>query len=116
MPGSIRSLSNANGDACPSCPGRQHEIGTCALVLSEASVVVGSEGRSGAVVPALGVFLSDVLTHESVGVTVVEEGQGGKHPAVPRVIGEEAELGEYAVDMGFYGLWREEETFGDSLV
>ena len=66
--------------------------------------------------PALGVFLSDVLTHESVGVTVVEEGQGGEHAAVAGVVGEEAEFGEYAVDMGFYGLGGEEEAFGDSLV
>jgi hypothetical protein len=66
--------------------------------------------------PALGVFVSDVLTHESVGVTVVEEGQGGEHAAVTGVIGEEAELGEYAVDVGFDGLGGEDETFGDSLV
>ena len=63
-----------------------------------------------------GVFLSGVLTSESVGVTVVEEGQGGEHAAVSGVIGEQAELGEYAVDVGFYRLWGEVETFGNSLV
>jgi hypothetical protein len=46
----------------------------------------------------------------------VEEGQGGKQAAVTGVIGEEAELGEYAVHVGFYRLWGEVETFGDSLV